>query len=204
VPLALQRLGLLHGWNGGGIEIGHEAPQLGRAEPRTPREAVIVAFAIDNNPIPSVAAGEYIFTRLLERRAKTHAVVGALADRLDFRLHRHGIDAGIGATERFPFFRTPVGPVEVAVRHQDTFAAFEVEGDFELARGAFVDAGGEGIRNRHPYQANINPRADEVLTPAQTGASGIETTIPDAAAANANAAEKAAPARARRLCPAAG
>ena len=161
LPCALLHLGFRHARQGRAVDIGHALAQVGRLDTEPPRQAVIVAGAVDDDKIAPVAARENI-ALALERRLEALPVVGAAA--------RAPRSSALTVSGSMPvsrarnvscFFGRRSGRSKSRSRRQDAAAALEIEVDLELARGALVNGRGERVRNRH-HALGIDARPDDV------------------------------------------
>ena len=156
-PRGLHRFRLVNARQARGVEIGHVGAQLGGFHAKPPRQAVIVAGAVNDDKIAPVAARQHIIAGRLKRRPETLPVVGPLPRRLGVGFDGFEVNAGFGGAECLILLRAALGPLMLAVRHKHALAALEVEADLELARRALVNGGGQGIRNRL-HLLGVDPR----------------------------------------------
>ena len=74
---ALLGLGIRHARQRGAVDIGHALAHVRRLDAKPPRQAVVVAGAVDDDKIPPIAARKDV-SAILKRRLEALPVVGLL------------------------------------------------------------------------------------------------------------------------------
>ena len=127
LPRGLHRFRLVNARQARGVKIGHVGAELGGFHAKPPRQAVIVAGAVNDDKIAPVAARQHIIAGRLKRRPETLPVVGPLPRRLGVGFDGFEVNAGFGGAQCLILLRAALGPLMLAVRDKDALAALEVE-----------------------------------------------------------------------------
>jgi hypothetical protein len=159
LALALLRLRLVHARQAGRIEVGHARANFGNLDAKPSRQTVVVTGPVNDDKIAPVATRQHVVARRFQCGLEAVPVVGAVPVPPDIRLDCLRVDL-VGA-EDLMLLRAAVGPLGVATGNKDALPAFEVEADFKLARRAFVNGGGERVRDR-PHVLDVDARPHDM------------------------------------------
>src|ERR1700733_15381115 len=107
---------------------------------------MLVAGRVDDAEIASVTARQNV-VMLFECGLERDTAVGLMPQSGALRRDGFRVDAAFVAPECLPVARATIGAVSVAVFGENALDRLQPEGLLDFARGLFMVAGGEAVRN---------------------------------------------------------